>query len=99
LCDFAILRLFSGGSMMMETQRFVSRFREEWLGSRLSRVGRALHDLVYSTADRLVGGDTHLAQDVTQTVFIDLARMARKLSGQAMLAAGCIGTPVLLPPL
>src|SRR6266567_1970469 len=40
---------------------------------------------LYSAAVLLVDGDTHLAQDVTQTVFIDLARMARKLSSQVML--------------
>ncbi len=36
-------------------------------------------DLVYSTALRLVGGDTHRAEDVTQTVFVNLARVARAL--------------------
>jgi RNA polymerase sigma factor (sigma-70 family) len=42
-------------------------------------------DLVYSAAVRLVNGDTHLAQDVTQTVFADLARLARTLSRDVML--------------
>jgi len=42
-------------------------------------------DLVYSTARRLAGGETQLAEDVAQTVFIDLARMARTLSTQVML--------------
>ncbi len=42
-------------------------------------------DLVYSTAVRLAGGDTHFAEDVAQTVFIDLARKAPGLSTQVML--------------
>src|SRR6266853_6860522 len=42
-------------------------------------------DLVYSTALRSVEGDTHRAEDVAQTVFIDLSRMARTLSNDVML--------------
>jgi RNA polymerase sigma factor (sigma-70 family) len=41
--------------------------------------------LVYSTALRLVGGDAHLAEDVAQTVFLDLARRASSLSSEVML--------------
>jgi RNA polymerase sigma factor (sigma-70 family) len=42
-------------------------------------------DLVYSTAVRLVGEDRHLAEDVSQTVFADLARLARSLPEKVML--------------
>src|SRR5262249_8312771 len=42
-------------------------------------------NLVYSVALRLVNGDTHLAEDIAQTVFIDLARMAQRLPQAVML--------------
>jgi RNA polymerase sigma factor (sigma-70 family) len=42
-------------------------------------------NLVYSTALRQVGGDSHLAQDITQTVFSNLARKARSLSREVVL--------------
>jgi RNA polymerase sigma factor (sigma-70 family) len=42
-------------------------------------------DLVYSAALRLVDGDTHRAEDVAQTVFIDLARMAPQLAPNTLL--------------
>ncbi len=42
-------------------------------------------DLVYSSALRLVGGDTQLAEDVSQTVFLHLARKAHRLPQGLML--------------
>jgi RNA polymerase sigma factor (sigma-70 family) len=42
-------------------------------------------NLVYSAALRQVGGDAHLAQDVAQTVFTDLARKACSLSRRESL--------------
>src|ERR1700761_6987132 len=43
-------------------------------------------NLVYSAALRQVNGDAHLAQDVAQTVFADLARKAQSLSRRESLA-------------
>jgi RNA polymerase sigma factor (sigma-70 family) len=42
-------------------------------------------DLVYSTAFRLVDGDAHQAEDVAQTVFVDLCREAGKMPNSVML--------------
>src|SRR5437660_1828492 len=43
-------------------------------------------DLVYSAALRVASGDRHLAEDVTQVVFMDLARKARGLPRDVWLA-------------
>ena len=42
-------------------------------------------NLVYSTALRLVGGNAQLAEDVSQSVFLSLARKGRTLSSKVML--------------
>ena len=42
--------------------------------------------MVYSAALRQLGGDAHLAQDVTQDVFTALARKAHQLSDRTTIA-------------
>ena len=42
-------------------------------------------DFVHAAALRQVGGDAHLAREVTQNVFLDLARKARTLAGRPNL--------------
>ena len=62
-----------------DSQRLLTDYAE--LGSEQAfreLVGRYV-DLVHSAAVRLVSGDRHLAEDLTQMVFLDLAKSARRL--------------------
>jgi RNA polymerase sigma factor (sigma-70 family) len=63
-------------------QRYIQDGAEDSFGELLQR-----HvDLVYSAALRQVRGDVHLAQDVAQCVFSDLARKARSLQTRESVA-------------
>jgi RNA polymerase sigma factor (sigma-70 family) len=52
-----------------------------------AEVARRYVDFVYSTALRRVGGDAHLADDVTQAVFLILARKAHTI-GRGVILSG-----------
>ena len=67
--DIALLRAYAGEKSESAFAELVQR-----------RVG-----LVYTVALRQVGGDTHLAEDVTQKVFTELARHARSLVNRPAL--------------
>ncbi len=70
---------------MSETQQLLADYVENGSEEAFSQLVRNYVDFVYSSALRLVNGDAHLAQDITQSVFIDLARQARSLSSEVML--------------
>src|SRR3974390_1013623 len=78
--DFLPGRLFSSESMTTESQQLLADYVASGSESAFRELVSRYIDLVYSTATRLVDGDTHRAKDVAQTVFMDLARMAAKLS-------------------
>jgi RNA polymerase sigma factor (sigma-70 family) len=62
-------------------------YAEEGAEDAFTELVRRYVDLVFGAAHRRVGGDAHRAADVTQQVFITLARQARKLSRHTVLAA------------
>jgi RNA polymerase sigma factor (sigma-70 family) len=71
---------------MTESQRLFAEYRASGSEAAFRELVVRYTDLVYSAALRLVGGDTHRAEDVVQMVFVDLARKARHLSLEGALA-------------
>jgi DNA-directed RNA polymerase specialized sigma24 family protein len=59
---------------MMDDEQLLGAYARERSESAFGELVARHIDFVYSTALRVVNGDSHLAQDVAQTVFIDLAR-------------------------
>src|SRR5215469_12911737 len=70
---------------MTESQKLLAEYVGKGSEAAFRELVSRYVDLVYSTALRIVEGDGHRAQDVTQAVFIDLARQASKLSSDSML--------------
>src|SRR3954468_20998158 len=70
---------------MTDSQQLLAEYARTQSETAFGEVVRRYIDLVYSTAVRLTNGDAHLAEDVSQTVFLDLARMARRISPDVML--------------
>jgi RNA polymerase sigma factor (sigma-70 family) len=71
---------------MSDDRQLLRRFATERSESAFSQLVVRHLPLVYSTALRQTNGDTHLAQDVAQLVFTDLARKASSLSENVVLA-------------
>lgn len=70
---------------MTENQQLLAEFVRTGSDAAYRELVARYIDFVYSTALRLMDGDTHMAEDVTQTVFIHLAKNAAKLSKEPML--------------
>jgi RNA polymerase sigma factor (sigma-70 family) len=71
--------------MKTDSQRLLAEYVKGGSEAAFRELVTRYLDLVYSSAVRLMEGDTHRAEDVAQTVFADLARLARNLSGDVML--------------
>jgi len=72
--------------MMAYDKQLLDQYKQERSESAFGQLVAKNIDLVYATALRVVSGDAHLAQDITQTVFIHLARKAWSLPSDVVLA-------------
>lgn len=71
---------------MLEDAELLRDYAQNRSNDAFAELVRRRVDLVYSVALRQVNGDSHLAQDVTQIVFTDLARKAATLADHRVLA-------------
>jgi RNA polymerase sigma factor (sigma-70 family) len=78
-------RGFTSEQMITDSQQLLADYAAHGSEAAFRELVARYLNLVYSTALRLVGGDTHLAEDVAQTVFLSLARKGRTLSSNVML--------------
>src|SRR6476619_6256789 len=65
---------------MNHDAELLRRYAEEHSESAFAELIQRNVDVVYSAALRVLNGDLHRAQDVTQQVFAELARQARRLA-------------------
>ena len=81
---------------MVDDTELLRRYAETGSESAFSELVTRHLPLVYSAALRQVNGDVHLAQDVAQCVFSDLARkaasVARRLSAESQVLSGWLYT-------
>lgn len=85
LAEFSLQRVFSSVMAMTDNQKLLQDYARNGSDAAFRELVTRYVDLVLSTALRLVDGDKHRAQDVAQTVFMDLARQASKLATNTTL--------------
>ena len=71
---------------MLDDRQLLRRYADDGSEAAFGELVARYVNLVYSVALRRTGGDNHLAQDVAQLVFTDLARKARSLPKGVVLA-------------
>lgn len=71
---------------MLDDHQLLRRYATERSEAAFGELVARYVNLVYSAALRQTGGDAHLAQDVAQVVFSDLARKAGSISDAVVLA-------------
>ncbi len=71
---------------MSQDRQLLAEFRRNGSETAFAHLVERHLKLVHSTAMRVVNGDTHLAQDIAQTVFANLARKAAALPADVALA-------------
>lgn len=81
---------------MSDDAELLTRYAAEGSEAAFGELTRRYVDLVYSAALRLVNGDVHSAQDVTQQVFTELARQAVRLVHHPALVGWLYTTTRLL---
>ncbi len=79
------LRVFIGDLNISDSRQLLAEYATTGSEVAFRELVTRYVDLVYSTAFRLVEGDAHRAEDVSQTVFLDLSREAGKMSEAIML--------------
>jgi len=85
LFGFGHWRLFNSRLKMTDSRTLLAEYVKDGSEPAFRELVARYVDLVYSAAVRLVEEDRHLAEDVAQTVFADLARLARSLPKEVML--------------
>jgi RNA polymerase sigma factor (sigma-70 family) len=85
LFGFGFRRVFNNELKMTDSQQLLADYVRNGSEDAFRELVTRYLALVYSTAIRLVGGDAYLAEDVAQTVFVDLARKAHGLPNDVML--------------
>src|SRR6476646_9686871 len=72
---------------MTDERKLLERYAKSRSETAFEDIVSRYVNLVYSVAVRVVRGDQHLAKDVVQTVFIDLARKSEKLANDNVVLA------------